>query len=735
MYTPSIPESLLSELSKIGLDPVNLVSIFESDLASFKQYGTSYLLLFDSSIIVADNHRIIRSFTLAEIDKIRLDERFGLSRLVACRKGIDKDIIYFTKSRSAEFSATSRLINNFIKTGQFPHNVTIADTHCPSCTNPLPESGGKCPLCVPKLKVFRRLLSYLQEYKARIWIIVVFTFVAVIAQMVTPYVTKIIVDDVILAKDPSALLFWISCMILAGFTYLVSRWLISIWSSWLSARLVAKLRSDLHAHLQKLNLDYFSKRASGDIMSKVMQDTAEIQQFLIEGLPFLLVNSISFIAIAIILISIDLWLALLVFFPVPLLVVGISWIWKRMYPMFLKRNSYRGDMNAVLNESIRGVKAIKASVRESDRVSRFDQSNHKLRDTVTSLERHFAGFVESSFWVMSLGVTAVWFVAAMRLSSGDSTLSIGDLLAFAGYIWLFYGPLQWFGVIINWMTNTMAASDRIFTILDTKAEAYEPDNFLLEPDVNGYIEFKDVHFSYENGAEIIKGLSFSVKPGEMIGLVGKSGAGKSTIINLICNFYQADSGEILIDGQNIEKYKLKDLRQHIGIVMQEPFLFQGSIKDNIAYNAPDADFSAIVSAAKAAHAHTFIVNKDAGYDSVIGENGIKLSGGERQRIAVARAILQDPKILILDEATSHVDVETEKDIKDAMDNLVKNRTTIAIAHRLATLSSADRLIVIDDGMIAESGTHSELLLKNGIYKRLLDTQSKMNKINANAHIA
>ena len=210
MHTPSIPEPILSELSKIGLDPVNLVSICESDLASFKQYGTRYLLLFNESIIVADNHRIIRTFTIAGIDKIRLDERFGLSRLVACRKGIDEDIIYFTKSRSIEFSVASRSINTFIKTGQFPNNVSIADTHCQSCTNPLPESGGKCPLCVPKLKVFRRLLSYLQEYKTRIWIIVVFTFVAVIAQMVTPYITKIIVDDVILAKDPSNLPFWIS---------------------------------------------------------------------------------------------------------------------------------------------------------------------------------------------------------------------------------------------------------------------------------------------------------------------------------------------------------------------------------------------------------------------------------------------------------------------------------------------------------------------------------------------
>ena len=288
---------------------------------------------------------------------------------------------------------------------------------------------------------------------------------------------------------------------------------------------------------------------------------------------------------------------------------------------------------------------------------------------------------------------------------------------------------------MNWMNNAFAGAERIFAVLDTRPEEYEHRDSIQDPVIQGNIVFKDVHFSYEKGKEVLKGIDFDIQQGEMIGLVGKSGMGKSTLINLICRFYQPDSGQIVLDGKPLDQYKLQDLRHSIGIVMQDPFIFYGSIRENIAYGRPDASIEKVIEAAQAANAHEFIVEKEFGYDTIIGENGVELSGGERQRITISRAILQDPAILILDEATSLVDSETEQEIQAAINVLVRNRTTIAIAHRLGTLRNADRLLVIDDGKIVEQGTHDDLLTTDGIYARLVRIQSELNELNARAHIA
>jgi len=727
-----LPEDAARRLARHLGGPVEPRYCVAGDLTLGRRYGHSYLVVSDSLVAVCDSADWVFSLELAEIEEVKVDELFGGGRLIAKTAGGDRTLVYYTKACVPEFSVMCRVINDLVKgnTPELPDEEEHA--YCPRCGEPLPERGEHCPKCVPRWQMLRRLLHLVGPYRTKALLLVLVTFVTVGSQMVPPLLTKLIVDDVIKEKDLTSLGWLIGGMLACGTVLLVSRFASGTISVWLAARVVADLRHRLHTHLQRLQMQFFNRRDSGELMARVMHDTRELQGFLIEGMPFLMVNSLSFVVIAAILMRLDVKLALLVFLPVPFLIGGGGWFWRRLIPMFHKYGSRMARLHTILGESIRGIKAVKASTQEARRSREFDGANESLCRIGIGIERTFVGFFETMFWVMSLGVAGVWFFAARRLAGGDPSLTLGDLLAFVGYIWLFYGPLQWFTVVLNWMTHAFTAAERIFGVLDCPPEVADAPDAVPLPACRGAISFKDVRFSYERGKEVIKGISFDVAPGEMIGLVGKSGAGKSTLINLICRFYDVDAGLLTIDEHPVKEIRLDDLRRQIGIVMQEPFLFNGTILDNIRYAVPDASFEDVVRAARAARAHEFILAKEDGYDTYVGEGGASLSGGEKQRVAIAQAILSNPPILILDEATSSVDSETEKAIQEAINNLIRDRTTIAIAHRLATLRNADRLIVIDDGKITEVGTHDELLQKEGIYAGLVKIQTELSRLRGDA---
>ena len=668
---------------------------------------------------------------LSDVTEVKIEELFGASRLTVTADGRHHVLATFSRNLVSEFAALARALDDLREGRPLLLPEKLERSTCERCGAPLPERGATCPRCLSRTGVLLRLVELLRPYRGRVALLMVWATLGVGTAMVPPLTYKMIADRVLEGGRHEELPLWVGLMLAAflasaGFQFLTK------WSNaWLGARIVADMRARLHARAQRLQLTYHHRHESGALVGRVMSDTGELQHFLIDGMPYFLVNVLSFAIIAAVLVVLDWRLALLVFLPVPVLVLGGAGFWRVLKPLFHKHGNRVGRLHTILSESIQGVQAVKSLGQERRRESEFEGANEQLFGVNVGVDRTFQAFFGTMSVMMALGTVLVWYAGGAAIIHGTTGIGLGTLLAFVGYMALFYGPLQWFSAVLNWATNALTAAERIFAVIDqpeegrTRGVAVEPGR------VRGGIRFERVRFSYERGREVIRGMDLDVAPGEMVGLVGKSGAGKSTIINLVSRFYDPDSGSVTVDGVDLRDLDLAAWRRQVGVVAQNPFLFNASILENIRYGDPAAPMERVVAAARAARAHDFIVAKEDGYDSVVGDGGSALSGGERQRVAIARAILHDPPVLILDEATSAVDSETEQQIQEAIAALVAGRTTLAIAHRLATLRNADRLVVIEDGAIVEQGSHEELLaLEDGHFARLVRLQTEINRLRA-----
>ena len=414
--------------------------------------------------------------------------------------------------------------------------------------------------------------------------------------------------------------------------------------------------------------------------------------------------------------------------PVPFVVIGTNTYWRGLMKLWRRVWHQNSRLGALLADSLGGVRVVRAFAQEKREVTRFSDKSSELRDATMNVERKAAVFYPVMSFIMGLGLPLTWMLGGNQVLGG--TLSFGTLFLFTILLARLYGPVQQLTRLVNFTTRAMTAAERVFEILDMTPEIREQPDAVAMPHVEGRVEFRDAVFGYDKHRPVLHGVNLTVEPGEMIGLVGHSGAGKSTLINLLMRFYDVDEGAILVDGVDLRDIRRDDVRQQIGVVLQEPYLFHGTIFDNIAYGKPSASAAEVMAAARAAYAHDFVVSFPDGYDTIVGERGTRLSGGERQRISIARAILHNPRILILDEATASVDTQTEQQIQNALKNLIKGRTVFAIAHRLSTLRNANRLIVMEKGKIAEQGTHDELLAQRGVFYKLVSAQKAMNEITA-----
>ncbi|NNM81893.1 MAG: ABC transporter ATP-binding protein, partial [Burkholderiales bacterium] len=488
-----------------------------------------------------------------------------------------------------------------------------------------------------------------------------------------------------------------------------------------SERMGVDLRVSTYRHLQTLSLEYFGAKRTGDLVARIGAETDRINVFLSLHLLDFATDLLMIGMTSAILLSINPWLALVTLLPLPFIGWMIHVVRDRLRHGFEQSDRVWSEITNVLTDTIPGIRVVKAFAQEAREVSRFEKANARNLEVNDRVNRYWSLFAPSVTLLTEIGLLVVWIFGIWQVSK--SQITVGVLTAFLAYISRFYTRLDSMSRIVSVTQKAAAGAKRIFDILDQSSGVPEPEKPLDPGRVEGKIELRQVGFRYGNRS-VLKDVNLAISPGEMIGLVGQSGSGKSTLVNLICRFYDVAEGAILVDGKDIRAFPVSKYRQNIGLVLQEPFLFFGTIAENIAYGKPDASLDEIVAAARAAHAHEFILRLPHGYDSLVGERGQALSGGERQRISIARALLIDPRILIMDEATSSVDTETELEIQGALENLVQGRTTIAIAHRLSTLRRADRLVVMERGKVVETGPHDELLAKGGAYFRLYEAQTR-----------
>ncbi len=757
------PADLQSLRKLLGEAPIE--AVVDSDLMVAGTYGQSRLVLGDERVWVIEHGVVIRQVALADLASLHCREFVG-NGLLEARIADDRrlELIRYSNTMADAFGEIAERVNRRLsvnedeleaKQDEIASVSTGAERptyRCPNCGHPLSAASDSCPKCTSKRQVMLRLMRLMAGHWKLAIVGLVLSAAFAASGLGPGLLVRELVDKALRPMEdaigPGGTVSltpaefedqrqqgrdYLYVIVVTFLALITVRGVISFFRTRvmgiLSEVVVKDLRSNLYGTLQRLSLSYYDQEHTGRIMARVLTDTRVVQRFVVSAVQQMVIDILTVLGIGIVLFSIHWKLAALALLPIPAVVLFAHYFSTRFKKMFRSVRRKYATLSASVAETLSGMRVVKSFGQEDREIDGFNIKNDDVYNARLLTVYARAKFGPLVGWLTSLGVLAVWLMGGLLVLSTITApdplrFTLGTLMLFITYMNQFYTPLRRLMSLTEAFQESATAAERVFSILDMPSEVGDHDQATPLQAPRGHIRIENVSFSYKEGERVLKNINLDIQPGEMIGLVGQTGSGKSTLVSLVCRFYDPTKGKILLDGKDLRDVQVRSLRESIGMVLQDPFLFAGTIRENIAYGRHAASEVDIVQAAKAANAHEFIMNLPDGYDSEVGERGLMLSGGEKQRISIARAILKDPAILVLDEATSAVDTATEAMIQEAMDRLVTGRTTIAIAHRLSTLRNADRLVVLADGEIIEQGTHAELLDSDGTYARLCRIQAE-----------
>ena len=751
-----IPGYVLDLARERGVDTDNLYLTMYCDMNKEHTYCDTYLMATDKSLYVISgtvglvsrenrakggldsvwNEGEFSEYSISSLKDFKVEELLSGARLTA-RDGEGNYVFLTAMSNFCKNSALlfTKYIGK-IKKGEIKDRDFTVDPEddpksrrCPKCGMRYPDRHRRvCPKCMEKGKLFTRFATFLKKYKKYIAIMIASLVMLTAAGILAPYFSSGFFYDEVLdieGKLYGQILLVISIVVGTKLLLQVFNVVNGYITSVISARVVYDLKMTIFKAIERLSMGFFNGRQTGGLMTQVNNDANTIYGFFCDGVPYFLINIVQVAVLCVILFIMNPLLAALSLITIPVFFIVLRKFYRTSKKYHARDYSSSRSMNGLLSDVLSGMRVVKAFSKEEEETERFHKSskrvarNNKKLAVFNNYSYPLAGIILYLGNIIALGVGG-WMVI-----KGYGDFTYGQLLTFTAYINMIYSPMYFFANMVDWSASATNSLQRLFEILDTQPDITESENPIVLDKMEGNVEFCGVDFSYAKNRKIIDNVSFSVEAGRILGIVGHTGAGKSTIANLLIRLYDCDEGEVRIDGVNVKELSFSSLYNNIAIVSQETYLFMGTILENIRYAKPDATYDEIIQASKCAGAHDFIVRLPDGYDTKIGFGYKDLSGGERQRVSIARAILRNPKILILDEATAAMDTETEKMIQNALSVLTQGKTTIMIAHRLSTLRDADKLIVIERGKVAEEGTHTELLAKeDGVYKKLYTLQAE-----------
>ena len=735
-----LPMEFIDRAKAVNIEISEYILAIKTDMDKYGQYNSAWIVLKEAYLFcISEDFSVVEKYEAEKISEYFSESLVSIGLLSIKSENGYYEVCKFTNTLMSKFSVFANVANKMIKGEEIdPENFDKnINNKCSKCGKYLPNQSMRlCPECIDRKAIMSRLMIYGKRFRGRVISISLLLLLSTLFSMVGPYLSGRVLLDYVLNDNKGSDIFNVdlygAVLLVVGVIVifrLITMLLNMVYGRFIAivcGEMVYDIKTDVFESMQKLSMRFFGDKMTGNLMTRVNSDTNEILYFFIDGLPHVVITLLNIIAMGSFMMATNPWIGLICLIPPPLIYL----FFRKFMPKFRKMHNNlfrrRSRMNSRMNDSFSGMRVIKAFGKESNEVDVFSKDSQKFAtsaikvDTVASTVFPLIG---QSLFVVNILVYIIggWFII-------NGQFTFGSMVTFGSYMNVIFGPMSSLANTVTWASYAMNAANRVFEVIDAEPEIRDSENPVEMTEMRGKVELKNISFSYDVNRPVLHGISVCVDAGEMIGIVGHSGAGKSTIANLITRLYDVNEGEILIDDVPVKNIRLDDLRSQIGMVLQETYLFIGTIAQNIAYAKPEAEIEEIMRAAKAANAHDFIVKLPDGYDTVVGVGGSDLSGGEKQRLAIARAILHDPRILILDEATASLDAETEEQIQEAMETLTKGRTTFAIAHRLSTLRNASRLIVIEKGRLVELGTHEEVYNLNGIYHKLYTQQQEALKL-------